>query len=115
MGDRTVDQTQVLKWKNKAICQGFRVLNGLHHEDFAVLLTALVSDFTHTKNKCSCKTMRKTSYEFYQGELTISFFFQLVIFEDLHCSIKLFFQVSIHFIHFYPFHLQTPCSFLKGH
>ena len=75
MGDRIVDQNQVLKWKNKAICQGFRVLNGLHHEDFAVLLTSLVSDFTHTKNKFSCKTMRKISNELYQGELTRSSFF----------------------------------------
>ena len=42
-------------------------------------LTSLPSAFNpHTK--CSCKTTRKTSSEFYQGELTIIFFW--VIFED---------------------------------
>ena len=54
----------------------------------------------YSYTKCSCKTKRKISNEFYQGELTIIFFFG-DFFEDIASKLEkigpIFFQGSILF------------------
>ena len=59
-------------------------LKGLRHEDFAILghfCTTIITKCLYSYTRRSCNTMRKTSTEFYQGELAIIIFW--VIFEDI--------------------------------
>ena len=59
-------------------------LKGLHHDDFAILgqfCAKIITKCLYLYTKCSCKTMRKISNEFYQGELTIIIWG--VIFENI--------------------------------
>ena len=56
------------------IINRWNYLKGLRHEDFAILghfCAKLITECLYSHTKCSCKTMRKMSNEFYQGELTI--------------------------------------------
>ena len=52
-------------------------LKGLCHGDFAILgqfCTKIITKCLYLYTKYSCKTMRKMSNEFYEGQLTIIIF-----------------------------------------
>ena len=58
-------------------------LKELRHEDFAILgqfCEKIITKCLHSYTKCSCKTMKKISIEFYQKEPTM--IFSGLIFED---------------------------------
>ena len=80
-------------------------LNGLPHEDFAVLGQFCDKSITYclyTSTKCSSETIRKISNESYQGELTIIII--LVIFEDMASKLEKLAQFSQVSVHFHPCH-----------
>ena len=80
---------------------GFAYLKGLHHDDFAILgqfCVKIITKCLYLYTKCSCKTMRKISHEFYQGELTIIILG--VIFENIASKLE---KIGPIFSSFNPF------------